>query len=136
MKIKKPTYRFRSVLLVDDNELDNFINQKMMEANHIAQIIYTATNGRSAMDFIKNLLLMDKATFPEVIFVDLNMPLMDGFQFIEYFKSDTALRKKEVKLVILTSSVNAHDRTRAATYGSDIVFLNKPLNPKMLETVI
>lgn len=135
MKKKQPGYRHRSVLLIDDNELDNFINHKTMEAHHFAETIFTATNGQSAIDFIKNMRQLGDERFPEVIFIDLNMPLMDGFQFIEYCRNEPVFREKDVKLVVLTSSVNEQDRSRILSYKEDIRFLNKPLTEKMLDTV-
>lgn len=135
MKTTKPGYRHQSVLLIDDNELDNFINHKTMEASHFAKTIFTATNGKSAIDFIRNLQQMENARYPEVIFIDLNMPLMDGFQFIEYCRTDPAIRQKNIKLVVLSSSVNEQDRTRVQSYQENIKFLNKPLTEKMLETI-
>ncbi len=135
MKTKEPAYRHRSVLLVDDNELDNFINHKTIEAHLFAETIYTATNGKSAIDFIRNLLLMDDARYPEVIFIDLNMPLMDGFQLIEYCKGEPAIAERKIKLVVLTSSLNEQDKSRVSAYMQDIKFLNKPLTEKMLEVI-
>ena len=135
MKTKEPAYRHRSVLLVDDNELDNFINHKTIEASLFAETIYTATNGKSAIDFIRNLLLMDDARYPEVIFVDLNMPLMDGFQFIEYCRNEPLIAEKKIRLVVLTSSLNDQDKEKVAAYMRGIKFLNKPLTEKMLEVL-
>jgi CheY-like chemotaxis protein len=134
-KIKAAQHSFHAVLLVDDNELDNFINQKVIEAHHFAEIIYTASNGRSAIDLIRNLRMMPEGTFPDMVFIDLNMPLMDGFQLIEYCLSDEVLKEKQTKLVVLTSSVNENDKKRIDAYAKNIVFLHKPLTPKMLESL-
>ena len=121
-------------MLVDDSELDNFINQKLLEAHHFARKIYVVTSGKSAFEFLKNLLLIEDptdATFPSVIFVDINMPIMDGFQFIDQFLKISA-RLGFPKIVILTSSVSSADRERAEALPGDIIFLNKPLTPQAL----
>lgn len=136
MKLKQPKTRFKNVLLLDDSELDNFINEKTIEANHFAQNIYVHTSGKSALEFLKNLTVMGneyKQVFPSVLFVDLNMPMMDGFQFLEQLKADVALSSIAPQIVILTSSVYHEDRERAAAISPDIIFLNKPLTQKMLE---
>jgi CheY-like chemotaxis protein len=135
-KLKAVNYKYSTVLLIDDNELDNFINQKVMEAHCFAETIYTASNGRSAIDLIKNLQLIAEETFPEIIFIDLNMPLLDGFQFIEYCLSEPTLKDRKTKLVVLTSSVNDDDKKRVEAYKQNITFLHKPLSPKILEFLV
>lgn len=122
-------------MLLDDNELDNFINQKVIEASHFASKVYVNTSSKSALEFLNNLSLSDSDKldiFPEIIFIDLNMPMMDGFQFIENLKKSQPKKIESLKLVILTSSTNPHDRDRAAELSQNIVFLNKPLTSDML----
>ena len=73
--------KFKTVMLIDDNEIDNLINQKMIEAAAIAENIYTHTGAKSAIEFLKNMEKLDVAdnVLPDVIFLDIDMPLMDGF---------------------------------------------------------
>lgn len=135
MKRKEPQFRYTHAMLLDDNDLDNFINQKMIEAAHFATRIYVNTSSKSALEFLNNLSVLTakgNTIFPEIIFVDLNMPMMDGFQFIENLKKTQADKFDSLKLVILTSSNNPADRQRAATLSANITFLNKPLTPDML----
>ena len=122
-------------MLLDDNELDNFINQKVIEASHFAAKVYVNTSSKSALEFLNNLSISstDKVDiFPEIIFIDLNMPMMDGFQFIENLKKSQPKKIESLKLVILTSSTNPNDKQRAAEISKNIIFLNKPLTSDML----
>jgi CheY-like chemotaxis protein len=138
MKIKEPKYKYNNVMLLDDNELDNFINEKILEANHFSKKIYVNTSAKSALEFLGNMLTMgDTCThvYPEVLFIDINMPIMDGFQFIENFKKNFEQKIKQPKLVILTSSVYHEDKQRAGEISKDIVFLNKPLTQAMLDKI-
>jgi len=135
MKRKEPNFKYRHAMLLDDNELDNFINQKIMEANHFAASVYINTGSKSALEFLNNLSISSSENlniFPEVIFVDLNMPMIDGFQFIESLKKSLPKQIDGLKLVILTSSTNPSDRQKAAEISKNIVFLNKPLTGEML----
>jgi CheY-like chemotaxis protein len=135
MNRKEPRYKYRNVMLLDDSELDNFINEKIIEASHFAEKIYTNTSALSALEFISNLIIMGddfSGTYPDVIFIDINMPMMDGFQFIELFEKKTAQYAKKPKLVILTSSVYHEDMQRARDISENLLFLNKPLSAEML----
>jgi CheY-like chemotaxis protein len=138
MKLKEPKYRHHSVMLIDDNELDNFINEKTMEGDFYASKIYVNTSSKSALEFLQNLVIMangNDVLFPEVIFVDLNMPLMDGFQFIDAYKKTIEGKIGTPKLVILTSSVYEEDRLKAEKAGKNVIFLNKPLTKDMLAKI-
>lgn len=135
MKRKDPKFKYQYVMLLDDDELDNFINQKIIEANHFSKKIYTNTSGKSALEFLSNLLVMgdeSEVIMPEVIFIDINMPIMDGFQFIRSLMEMPQERLKQCKLVILTSSMFEEDQQKARGLMSDIVFLNKPLTEAAL----
>ncbi|MGE0567225.1 MAG: response regulator [Bacteroidia bacterium] len=138
LRIKTPEYKFQTAMLIDDNEMDNFINQKIMEAVNFAGEIYTNTNGLSALEFLKNLYIkQDNLTemLPDVIFVDLNMPLINGFQFIEQFYLLPNVFADTCKIVILTSSLNEEDKSIAKKLNPNIAFLNKPLTEEALLSV-
>ena len=138
MKIKEPKCKYTNVMLIDDNDLDNFINEKILEANLFAKRVYINTGSKSALEFLNNLNTMGEncaGSFPEVIFVDINMPIMDGFQFIEHFKKNLEGKMKKPKIAILTSSVYYEDRQKADDLSKEIIFLNKPLTKEMLDKI-
>ncbi len=138
MKRKEPKFKYRNVMLIDDNELDNFINEKTLEANLFSKKIYSCTSGKSALEFLNNIVTMGDQfaeVYPQVIFIDINMPMMDGFQFIDYFKKESEKQLQKPKLVLLTSSVYNEDREKAKSISKDIVFLNKPLKKEMLDAL-
>lgn len=135
MKRKDPKFKYKHAMLIDDNELDNFINQKILESSYFANKVYINTGAISALEFLSNLTISGAEitdVFPEVIFIDLNMPMMNGFQFIENLKNKLPKQYASLKLVILTSSDDPAERVKAEAISSDIIFLNKPLTKDML----
>ncbi len=125
------TTKFYAVMLIDDNEIDNLINQKMIEAAGIAEHIYTHTGARSAIEFLKNLEKLDKETkdvLPDIIFLDIDMPLMDGFQFLDEFEKLSDNTKQKCKVVMLTSSINPQDVNKSKKYSYVKKYINKPLS--------
>ena len=135
MKRKDPKFRYKHAMLVDDNELDNFINQKILESNYFANKVYINTGAVSALEFLCNLTISGAEitdVFPEVIFIDINMPMMNGFQFIEHLKNKLPKQHATLKLIILTSSDDPSERVKAEAIDKEIIFLNKPLTGGML----
>lgn len=131
-------YKYNYVMLIDDLELDNFINEKLLTANDFSKNIYVNTSARSALEFLNNILVMGEnflQAMPEVIFIDINMPMVDGFQFIDSFKKTIEKQVKKPKLVVLTSSVFEKDKERTFNISEEIIFLNKPLTAEMLEKI-
>lgn len=135
MKNAIAKYKHNNILLIDDNELDNFINEKMIQARSYSRNVYVSTNGKNALEFINNLVASgdtNNEAYPEVIFVDLNMPLMDGFEFIEQFKKIHNPKLMACKIVILTSSISNSDKVKAKELGS-MAFVMKPLSNEVLD---
>ena len=122
--------KYHTVMLIDDNEIDNLINQKMIEAASITENIYTHTGAKSAIEFLRNVERLDVVdkVIPDIIFLDIDMPLMDGFQFLEEFEKFGSVIKNNCKIVMLTSSINPQDFSRSKKYNSVKHYLNKPLS--------
>jgi CheY-like chemotaxis protein len=129
MSIKKPQARYSTVMLIDDSEIDNFINQKMIEGFNFSDRIYVHTSSKSALEFLANFERshLPEDLIPEIIFLDINMPIMDGFQFAEEFQKSCPKTYDKVKIVFLTSSLNPVDQKRAMAVRGVYSFLNKPL---------
>lgn len=131
----KPATKYLSVMLIDDNEVDNFINSKILKGSLFAENIFIHTSAKSALEYLQNLQdeqVMTKS-IPELIFLDVDMPVHDGFSFLSDFESLNESIRKETKIIMLTNSINPMDTERAKNNQYVSGYLNKPLNEKALE---
>jgi len=124
----------KNVLLVDDDAVFNFLSKKIVERLGVAKDIHTALNGREALDLF-NSYYQGAATLPDVILLDLNMPIMDGFSFLEAFNRLEVPGKDRVKIVVVTSSHDPKDKERTKKLGVT-EYLTKPLQPEKLKAAL
>jgi CheY-like chemotaxis protein len=115
----------REVLLVDDEEVFRFINEQVIRQTGIQCEVSSVSNGEEALQLI-NRCLDAKIATPDFIFLDLNMPIMDGYQFIQLFQNIKFGSKPKPTIVILTSSLDERDRRRVRELGIEY-FISKPL---------
>ena len=123
-------------MLVDDNEIDNFIDEKLIKAFDFAENVYIHTSAKSALESLRNLSLtqdkLPEELIPQFLFLDINMPFLDGFNFLDEFgKLDDQITSK-IKIVMLTSSVNPEDIEKSKKYPLVFKFIHKPLTEKIL----
>lgn len=115
------------VLFVDDDEISNFVSVKTLEDACIADRILSVTGAREALDLIKEG-IDGKGPIPDLIFLDINMPIMSGWDFLEEYKEIKDQVGKKIYIIILTSSVYKHDKAKAATYEDVDDYTLKPLD--------
>ena len=130
------TNSYKTVMLVDDNEIDNFINKKVLETNSFTENVFVHSSCMSAIEFLKdihNLAKTPKELTPSHIFLDINMPIMDGYHFLEEFKKLPIEFKSTIKVVMLTSSINPADEHRSKLYDEVVDYFRKPLQSAELE---
>jgi len=126
----KPPVEFipiNKILLVDDDATANYLSKELLESLNAAKEIEVAENCLRALELIR------QADCADVIFLDIRMPGIDGFDFLERLKS-IALSKK-VKVIMLTSSLRPEDKLRAFSYKSVIEYLEKPLTPEKVKMI-
>lgn len=128
-----PTMK-ETILLVDDQEIFNFISTKVIQSLGVSAEIRSVLSATDALLLIEDYLLQSRA-MPRLVLVDINMPVMDGFAFIEAFQRLEIQGGSKTVLAILSSSLAAKDHDRASELGIEY-FLTKPLSETELKKVL
>lgn len=130
--------KINSVLLIDDDKASNFINELLIRKYNVAEELYTARNGKEAIELIREKCLDLHGVggnMPQLILLDLNMPVLDGFGFLEAFDALECPSKDSALIAVLTTSLNPKDEERVRAAGINL-FLNKPLTKAVLENLL
>ena len=125
--------KVNNILLVEDDSITNFINDRLLKNMNVATDIALASNGKEAICYLQKKLETENS-FPELILLDLNMPVMDGFEFLSQFKSLPEQKRKESLIIVLTTSTHNKDLQKLKE-SEHIAFLNKPLTKEKVLSI-
>ena len=123
--------KLNCILLIDDDADDNYFHQIIIRDMNITDDVQLVTNGLEALDFLKN-----AETAPELIFLDINMPKMNGWEFLEQYAKLPADHKANTVVAMLTTSQNPDDKKKAEQFSCVRFFQSKPLTEKVLKGII
>lgn len=122
-------------MLVDDNPDDNFYHERVITRSNAADIVIPKESASDALEYLRSQ-KNNHNTHPDLIFLDINMPGMNGWDFLmEYTKLDKKLQSRAV-IVMLTTSENPDDKMKARALNIAADFKTKPLTKEMLEKII
>ncbi len=124
--------KLNCVLLVDDNSEDNVFHQIILKKMDITKRIDVVLNGLEALAYLKR----ENQIPPELIFLDINMPRMNGWEFLEEYKYLDAKQKARVVIMILTTSANPDDIKKAKEIEEVTGFETKPLTEEMMMGIL
>jgi CheY-like chemotaxis protein len=131
--------KLNSVLLIDDDEPTNFYTQLIIEESGCARHIQVAQGGREALNYLsKTQQQSGENSFPrpDLIFLDINMPAMDGWEFLDEYKKLQKERQGKIIVVMLTTSLNPDDRAKANDMPEIAGFESKPLTEEKLNKIL
>jgi CheY-like chemotaxis protein len=122
--------KVHTTLLIDDSDIDLFIQRRFLEVYQFSQELIAFKSANEALKWLRNL---NGMAAPEIIFLDLNMPEIDGFEFLKSFEGLPQSILKATKIVVLTSSNSLKDREQAFESPNVIQFITKPLKQSDIE---
>jgi CheY-like chemotaxis protein len=125
----------KTVLVVDDDSIFHFLIRKMLLSIGItANLIQTALSGKQALDHLVTCQLSG-TPLPDIILLDLNMPMMGGFEFLEAYKKLPFIEDSKIRIIIISSSLNDRDIDRSLQLGASR-YLTKPVSEAELQQIM
>jgi two-component system, chemotaxis family, chemotaxis protein CheY len=121
------------VFIIDDDSIHQRIAQIMIEKHRLFDEYKSYTEAEQALNYLRAN-HADSAALPDVILLDLNMPVVDGWDFLEVFETFYKNLKKQIRIFIVTSSVDEKDKLRAQEYSTVKGFISKPLSPDIIRS--
>ena len=132
--------KLSGILLIDDDDTTNFLNKRLLDRMEVTNHIRTFVNGKQAFDYLynvsnKNYEVESSEYFqPELIFLDINMPVMDGFEMLDLYERLNPEFRKKIVMVVLTTSTHPQDTANSRKYNAEYII--KPLTAEKVNRLL
>jgi CheY-like chemotaxis protein len=131
--------RLIGILLIDDNETSNFLNERLLRRMDLTDNILVLNNGKTALEYLETVSHQEKdmaavAVKPELILLDINMPVLDGFEFLELFRQLDSQFREGIHVAMLSTSSHPQDTGKARDYQAH--YLTKPLTVEKMQGLL
>lgn len=128
------------ILCVDDDAITLMLCKKVITKAEFSEEIDTANNGEEAIIYFERLFIENKnnnnVVNPQLVFLDLNMPIMNGWEFLDLFsKSEYYKNFPDIKVIVLSSTIDPKDIEKSRKYSMVLNFLSKPITIEMLQSI-
>ena len=127
--------QMQHVCVIDDDEIYIYLIKKSLAALELTHSINAYSNGSEALKGIISLIDQQQPV-PEVIFLDINMPIMDGWEFLNAFRAIQAQFPNQIPIYIISSSIAAEDKEKAKHFPEIVGYLSKPVELETLASII
>ena len=125
----------KRVILIDDDQVNSFVCESIIRSISFAKEVLVFEQAEEAHNYLSHVASTRPDEFPELIFLDINMPGMDGWQFIQEYKKYPVAAIERCNLFVLSSAVDRKDILSAKSHKEVKDFISKPLSPEILEFI-
>jgi CheY-like chemotaxis protein len=122
-------------MLIDDNYDDNFFHEREIKKNNPETIVISKNTGLEALEYLKSKKDTNHLQ-PDLIFLDINMPGMNGWEFLKEYNNLNKKLRNQVMIIMLTTSDNPDDKERSKTWKFISDFITKPLTHEIMDDII
>lgn len=129
------TTKFKKVMIIDDNEFDIYFTTKLILKNNLAEDVIEFISAEDALDYLNDH-KDQKEALPSIIFLDIYMPKMDGFEFIDRIRELDETIQENCKICILSSTVSDIDIHKAKIEKEIQLFMSKPITGEFIERLV
>ncbi len=122
-------------MLVDDNPDDNFFHEREIKKDHLEATVVVKNSGTEALEYLKSKKDIERLP-PDLIFLDINMPGMNGWEFLEEYSLLDNKFQSDVLIIMLTTSDNPDDEERTRTWSNVSDYITKPLTKEKMKVIV
>lgn len=133
--LKEPDPKFETVMIIDDNLVDLYIISRMITKNNFGKNVLHYTEAEEAIKYLQEN-QDDISKLPQIIFVDIYMPLMSGFEFLEAYDELSATLKNYCKAYIISSTIDNDDIAQSSSNKNVVAFHVKPITKEFLDRIV
>ncbi|HCQ13854.1 response regulator [Flavobacterium sp.] len=134
MMIEPTITKFENVMIIDDNVIDLYIASRMITKNNFGNNVIAYTKAQEALDYLQDN-QNNELALPQIIFVDIYMPIMSGFDFLKFYNELPEKLKNYCHVYVLSSTIDDYDIIRASTDVNIISFQVKPITKDFLDKI-
>ncbi len=127
--------KLENIVLIDDSGADNYYHQMIIEKANTCKTVTAYNLASKALNNIEDA-IKQKQKLPELIFLDINMPIIDGWDFLKRYEEIVPQDLRQTVIIILSTSVNPSDHDRAAAHPSVAAYCSKPLSATKLQDIV
>lgn len=122
------------IMLIDDDEDDNYFHEKAIKKNNPENVVIIKTSGILALEYLKS--VNHGGLRPDLIFLDINMPRMNGWEFLDAYNLLDKKQQSEAIIIMLTTPQNLQEKSQAKSWGFVFDYITKPLTPDTVQEIV